>query len=77
MNNELEYTVRDVLETRCALKEPQQDFLVNILRERGIQKGEVRLLPAFSIKDCLVVIVEKGGARRRLFYHPKKMKIEE
>lgn len=77
MNNELEYTVRDVLETRCALKEPEQDFLVNILKERGITNGEVRLLPAFTVSDCLVVIVEKGGARRRLFFHPKKMLIEE
>ena len=51
MNNELEYTVRDVLETRCALKEPEQDFLVNFLRDHGIKKGEVRLLPAFSIED--------------------------
>lgn len=77
MNGELEYTVRDVLETRCFLKEPEQDFLVNFLKGRGVRKGQVTLHSAFSIKDHLVVIVEKGGFRRRFFYHPRHKKIEE
>jgi hypothetical protein len=77
MNGELEYTVRDVLETRFAMKEPEQDFLVNFLKERGIRKGSVSLHSAFSVEDYLVVIVEKGGARRRLFYHPDNKRIEE
>ena len=77
MKEELEYTVRDVLETRCSMKEPEQDFLVNFLKERGIRKGSVTLHSAFSIEEYLVVIVENGIAGRRCFYNPKKRKIEE
>lgn len=77
MKHHLEYTVRDVLETKCALQAPAQDYLVNFLKNHGIRQGEVRLHPAFSIKDCLVVILEGMRKKKRFFYHLKTGKIEE
>ncbi|HOW58253.1 MAG TPA: hypothetical protein PLO78_00850 [Candidatus Omnitrophota bacterium] len=77
MNNELEYVVRDYLEMECLMARPEQEFLLNFLKAKGIKAESIRIHPAFSIDNCLVVIVKGAGTKKRLFYHPQKKKIEE
>ena len=72
-----EYLVRDFLEIKCTLKEPEQEFLLNFLKGKGVKAEAIRTHPAFSVDDHLVVIMEDGVSKRRLFYHPRKRKIEE
>lgn len=72
-----EYLVRDFLEIKCTLREPEQKFLVDFLRGKGIKGDAIRMQPAFSVDDHLVIVMENGKARKRLFYHPRKKTIEE
>ena len=72
-----EYLVRDFLEVKCTLKEPEQEFLLDFLRGKGVDAESIRMHPAFSIDDHLVVIMEDAGHKRRLFYHPREKTIEE
>ena len=72
-----EYLVRDFLEIKCTLKEPEQEFLLDFLKGKGVRAEASQTHPAFSVDDHLVVILEDAGSKKRLFYHPKKMTIEE
>jgi len=74
-----EYLVRDFLEIKCTLKEPEQEFLLDFLKGKGLRADAIRMHPAFSIDDHLVVIMQESEAHRkkRLFYHPLERKIEE
>ncbi|HNX68726.1 MAG TPA: hypothetical protein PLL75_01380 [Candidatus Omnitrophota bacterium] len=77
MNSDTEYVVRDFLEMKCYLEKQEQEFLVDYLKDSGVKADSIRLHPAFSIDNCLVVIVEGAGSKRRLFYHPRDKKIVE
>ena len=77
MNGDVEYVVRDFLEMKCLLREPEQEFLLNFLKDKGVRAEGIRLYPAFSIADCLVVIVDNMKTKKRWFYHPGKKLIEE
>jgi hypothetical protein len=72
-----EYLVRDFLEIKCTLKEPEQEFLLNFLKGKGVKAEAIRTHPAFSVDDHLVVIMEDAGLKKCLFYHPKKKTPEE
>mgnify|MGYP000846049693 CR=1 FL=1 len=72
-----EYVVRDYLEIACSLKEPEQDFLLKFLKQKGLKADAIHIHPAFSIDDCLVVIVEGHGAKEKWFYHPGQQTIRE
>jgi len=72
-----EYLVRDFLEIKCTLKEPEQEFLLDFLKDKGVKAEAIRMHPAFSVDDHLVVIMEDAGWKKRLFYHPQKRMIEE
>jgi hypothetical protein len=72
-----EYLVRDFLEIKCTLKEPEQEFLLDFLKGRGVKGDAIRMHPAFSVDDHLVINMEGEGSRKRLFYHPWKKTIEE
>ena len=72
-----EYLVRDFLEIKCTLKEPEQEFLLDFLKGKGVRAESIQTHPAFSVDDHLVVIMEDGGSKKRLFYHPQKKTIEE
>jgi hypothetical protein len=72
-----EYLVRDFLEIKCTLKEPEQEFLLDFLKGKGIKGNAIRMHPAFSVDDHLVVIMEGTGEKKHLFYHPQKRTIEE
>lgn len=76
MNNDLEYVVRDYLEMECMMDRPEQEFLLNFLKGQGIKAESIRIHPAFSIDNCLVVIVEGENSKKRLFYHLQKRSIE-
>lgn len=77
MNSETEYVVRDFLEMKCYLEKPEQEYLMDYLKDKGVRADSIRLHPAFSIDNCLVVIVEGAGSKKRLFYHPRQKRIEE
>ena len=77
MNNDLRYVMRDFLEMKCCLKEPEQEFLLDYLKGKGVKDEAIRIQPAFSIADCLVVIMKNADSKRRIFYHPRKRRIEE
>lgn len=72
-----EYLVRDFLEIKCTLKEPEQEFLLDFLKGKGLKAESIRVHPAFSVDDHLVVIMGKAASKRKLFYHPQKKMIEE
>ena len=72
-----EYLVRDFLEIKCTLKEPEQEFLLDFLKGKGVEAESIRMHPAFSVDDLLVVIMEDGRQKKRLFYHPQMKTIEE
>lgn len=72
-----EYLVRDFLEIKCTLKEPEQEFLVAFLKSKGLTAESIKMHPAFSVDDHLVVIMEDTGSKKRLFYHPRKKMVEE
>ena len=72
-----EYLVRDFLEIKCTLKEPEQEFLMDFLKGRNIKAESIRMHPAFSVDDHLVVIMDEAKEKKRLFYHPQKKTIEE
>lgn len=72
-----EYLVRDFLDIKCTLKEPEQEFLLDFLKGKGVRADAIRMHPAFSVDDHLVIIMESGDARKRHFYHPWKKTIEE
>ncbi len=72
-----EYLVRDFLEIKCRLKEPEQEFLMDFLKGKNIRADAIKTHSAFSVDDHLVVIMDKGGKKKHLFYHPEKKKIEE
>ena len=74
---EWEYVVRDFLDVKCALKEPEQEHLLDFLKTKGFRADEIRIYPAFSVADCLVVIVDGVETKRRWFYHPREKRIEE
>jgi len=69
--------MQDFLEIKCTLKEPEQEFLLNFLKDKGVQAESIRMHPAFSVDDHLVVIMEHAGWKKRFFYHPQKKTIEE
>ena len=72
-----EYLVRDFLDIKCTLKEPEQEFLLNFLKDKGVKADAIRMHPAFSVDDHLVFVMEDGRAKKRLFYHPWDQTIEE
>ena len=72
-----EYLVRDFLEIKSGLKEPEQEFLLDFLKDKGVKAEAIRTHPAFSVDDHLVVIMEDAGSKKRLFYHPQNKTIEE
>lgn len=72
-----EYLVRDFLEIKSTLKEPEQEFLLDFLKGKGVKADAIRTHPAFSVDDHLVVIMEGANSKKRLFYHPKNRTIEE
>lgn len=72
-----EYLVRDFLEVKCTLKEPEQEFLVGYLKDKGVRAESIRMHPAFSVDDHLVVIMEEPDPAKRLFYRPRAKTIEE
>ena len=72
-----EYLVRDFLDIKCTLKEPEQEFLLNFLKGKGVEAESIRMHPAFSVDDHLVIIMEDADRKKRLFYHPQKKTIEE
>ncbi len=72
-----EYLVRDFLDIKCTLKEPEQEFLLNFLKDKGVKADAIRMHPAFSVDDHLVIVMEDGRAKKRLFYHPWDQTIEE
>ncbi len=72
-----EYLVRDFLEIKCTLKEPEQEFLLDFLKGKGVKAESIRMHPAFSVDNHLVVIMEDADSKKRLFYHPRKKTIEE
>ena len=69
--------VQDFLEVKCTLKEPEQEFLLDFLKGKGVKAESIRMHPAFSVDDHLVVIMEDGDSKNRLFYHSRKKTIEE
>ncbi len=72
-----EYLVRDFLEIKCTLKEPEQEFLLNFLKEKNLRADSIRIHHAFSIDDHLVVIAEDRKSRKCFFYHPENQTIVE
>ncbi len=72
-----EYLVRDFLDIKCTLKEPEQEFLLDFLKGKGVKADAIRMHPAFSVDDHLVIVMEDGTAKKRLFYHPWNKTIEE
>jgi hypothetical protein len=72
-----EYLVRDFLEIKCTLKEPEQEFLLDFLKGKGVRAEAIQMHPAFSVDDHLVVIMEDADSKKRLFYHPQRKTIEE
>ena len=72
-----EYLVRDFLEIKCTLKEPEQEFLLDFLKGKGVRAEEIQMHPAFSVDDHLVVIMEDADSKKRLLYHPRNKTIEE
>jgi len=74
-----EYLVRDFLEIKCTLKEPEQEFLLDFLKGKGVKAEAIQMHPAFSVDDHLVVIMEEEEAalKKRLFYRPRRKTIEE
>ena len=72
-----EYLVRDFLEIKCTLKEPEQEFLLDFLKGKGVKAESIQMHPAFSVDDHLVVIMEDANRKKRLFYQPRKKTIEE
>ena len=77
-NRTWEYLVRDFLEIKCSLKEPEQKFLLDFLKGKNIKADAIQMHPAFSVDDHLVVVMEEEADRKkRLIYRPKKKTIEE
>ncbi|OQA58153.1 MAG: hypothetical protein BWY42_00115 [Candidatus Omnitrophica bacterium ADurb.Bin277] len=74
---EWEYVVRDFLEVKCALKESEQEYLLDFLKTKGISEEPVRIYPAFSVADCLVVVTDGMRAKRRWFYQRGTKRMEE
>ncbi|MFA5160461.1 MAG: hypothetical protein WC484_08175 [Candidatus Omnitrophota bacterium] len=72
-----EYLVRDFLEIKCTLKEPEREFLLAFLKGKGVKAEAIQMHPAFSVDGHLVVIMEDAGSKKRFFYHPQKKMIEE
>jgi hypothetical protein len=72
-----EYLVRDFLEIKCTLREPEQEFLLSFLKDKGVKAESIQLHPAFSVDDHLVVVMEDTDPKKRLFYRPRKKTIEE
>ena len=72
-----EYLVQDFLEIKCSLKKPEQQFLLNFLKGKGLKAEAIRMHPTFSVDDHLVVIMEDASWKKRLFYHPREKTIEE
>ncbi|HOW87937.1 MAG TPA: hypothetical protein P5561_05990 [Candidatus Omnitrophota bacterium] len=72
-----EHLVRDFLEIKCTLKEPEQEFLLDFLKNKGVKAEAIQMHPAFSVDDHLVVIMEDSDLKKRFFYHPQKQTIEE
>ena len=72
-----EYLVRDFLEIRCTLKEPEQEFLLDFLKSKNIEAEAIRTHPAFSVDEHLVVITEDLNSKKCLLYHPEKKMIKE
>ncbi len=72
-----EYLVRDFLEIKCTLKEPEQEFLLDFLKGKGVRGEAIRMHPAFSVDDHLVIIMENAASKKRVFYHPQNQMIEE
>lgn len=77
MDSDTEYVMRDFLEMKCYLEKPEQEYLLDFLKEKGVKANSIRVHPAFSIDHCLVVIMQGANFKKRLFYHPQKRKIEE
>ncbi len=77
MNHDVEYVMRDFLEMRCYLEKSEQEYLMGYLRDKGVKADSIRMHPAFSIDNCLVVIMNGKRSKKRLFYHPQKRMIEE
>ncbi len=65
-----EYLVRDFLEIKCTLKEPEQEFLLDFLKGKGLKAEAIQMHPAFSVDDLLVIVTENGRTQKSLFYHP-------
>ncbi|HOE68781.1 MAG TPA: hypothetical protein PK997_06315 [Candidatus Omnitrophota bacterium] len=72
-----EYVMRDFLEVKCSLKEREQEYLLDFLKTKGVSEKPVRIYPAFSVADCLVVVTDGMKTKRRWFYHRGRKKIEE
>ena len=72
-----EYLVRDFLEIKCTLKEPEQEFLLDFLKGKGVKAEAIQMHPAFSVDDHLVIIMENAELKKRVFYHPQNQMIEE
>jgi hypothetical protein len=72
-----EYLVRDFLEIKCKLKEPEQEFLLDFLKGKGIKANAIQMHPAFSVDDHLVVVMEDSTLKKQFIYRPLKKAIEE
>jgi len=72
-----EYLVRDFLEIKCKLKEPEQEFLLDFLKGKGIKADAIQMHPAFSVDDHLVIVMENSALKKQFIYRPLKKAIEE
>ena len=60
-----EHLVQDFLEIKCTLREPEQEFLLNFLKDKGVRADMIRMHPAFSIDGHLIIIVEGKNTKKR------------
>ncbi len=76
-NQNWEYLVKDFLDIKCSMREPEQDFLLDYLKQQGVQAESIHLHQAFSVDDKLVVIMDKTASQdtRPIIYQPKDLRI--
>ena len=79
MKETWEYLVKDFLDIKCTIREPEQEFLLDFLKQRGVSANKIQMHPAFSVDDHLVVVMEgeNNCAQKSFVYHPNEMRIDE
>lgn len=70
--SEWEYVLKDYLDLGCSMKEEDQNFLIQDLRNEKIQATEITMHQAFSISNYLVIITKNVFSKECWLYQPQK-----